>query len=69
MRLLKWSPNFDVREESPIAPAWISFPKVHLHFFNMQILFGLASLFGRPLQTDQATASLSRPSVARVLIY
>ncbi|PKU67293.1 hypothetical protein MA16_Dca021245 [Dendrobium catenatum] len=39
MRLLKWTPDFDViREESPIAP------------------------------TDQATASVSRPSVARVLV-
>ncbi|PKU63149.1 hypothetical protein MA16_Dca022817 [Dendrobium catenatum] len=68
MRLLKWSPDFDVREESPIAPVWIAFPNLRLHFFNSHILFGLASVFGRPLQTDQATASLSRPSVARVLV-
>ncbi|PKU82763.1 hypothetical protein MA16_Dca015160 [Dendrobium catenatum] len=68
MRLLKWSPDFDVREESPIAPVWIDFPNLRLHFFNSHILFGLASIFGRPLQTDQATASLSRPSVARVLV-
>ncbi|KAI0498740.1 hypothetical protein KFK09_019632 [Dendrobium nobile] len=68
MRLLKWSPNFDVREESPIAPVWLAFPNLRLHFFNTQILFGLASVFGRPLQTDQATASLSRPSVARILV-
>ncbi|KAI0530805.1 hypothetical protein KFK09_000353 [Dendrobium nobile] len=68
MRILKWTPNFDVREESPIAPVWISFLNLHLHFFNHQILFGLASVFGRPLQTDQATASVSQPSVARVLV-
>ncbi|KAI0511101.1 hypothetical protein KFK09_011723 [Dendrobium nobile] len=68
MRLLKWTPDFDVREESPIAPVWISFPNLRLHFFNQQILFGMASIFGRPLQTDQATATVSRPSVARVLV-
>ncbi|KAI0513408.1 hypothetical protein KFK09_009428 [Dendrobium nobile] len=68
MRLLKWTPDFDVREESPIAPVWISFPNLRLHFFNHQILFGLASIFGRPLQTDQATASVSHPSMAWVLI-
>ncbi|KAI0507675.1 hypothetical protein KFK09_013802 [Dendrobium nobile] len=68
MRLLKWSPDFDVREESPIALVWIAFLNLLLHFFNSHILFGLASVFGRPLQTDQATASLSRPSVARVLV-
>ncbi|KAI0524502.1 hypothetical protein KFK09_003873 [Dendrobium nobile] len=68
MHLLKWTPNFDVREESPLAPVWISFSNLHLHFFNHQILFGLASIFGHPLQTDKATALVSRPSVARVLV-
>ncbi|KAI0493783.1 hypothetical protein KFK09_023908 [Dendrobium nobile] len=68
MRLLKWSLNFDVREESPIASVWIVFPNLHLHFFNTHILFGMVSVFGRPLQTDQATSSLSRPYVARVLV-
>ncbi|KAL0907835.1 hypothetical protein M5K25_022277 [Dendrobium thyrsiflorum] len=68
MRLLKWTPDFDVSKESPIAPVWISFPNLRLHFFNQQILFALASIFGRPLQSDQATAAVSRPSVARVLV-
>ncbi|KAL0928089.1 hypothetical protein M5K25_002329 [Dendrobium thyrsiflorum] len=68
MRLLKWSPDFDVREESPIVPVWISFPNLRLHFFNHQVLFALASIFGRPLQTDQATSAISHPSVARVLV-
>ncbi|KAI0529727.1 hypothetical protein KFK09_002284 [Dendrobium nobile] len=68
MRLLKWSPDFDVRDESPIAPVLIAFPNLCLHFFNTHILFGMASVFGRPLQTDQAMSSLSRPSVARVLV-
>ncbi|KAI0496827.1 hypothetical protein KFK09_023151 [Dendrobium nobile] len=68
MRLLKWSPDFDVREESPIAPVWIAFPNLRLHFFNMHILFGMASVFGRPLQTDQANVSLFRPSMARVFV-
>ncbi|KAL0926137.1 hypothetical protein M5K25_004531 [Dendrobium thyrsiflorum] len=68
MRLLKWTPDFDVREESPIALVWISFPNLRLHFYNNQVLFALASIFGRPLQTDQATSVISRPSVARVLV-
>ncbi|KAI0498607.1 hypothetical protein KFK09_019497 [Dendrobium nobile] len=67
MRLLQWSPEFDVREESPIAPVWIAFPNLRLHFYNSHILFGMASVFGRPLQTDQATALLSRNSVLCVL--
>ncbi|KAL0903963.1 hypothetical protein M5K25_026029 [Dendrobium thyrsiflorum] len=68
MRLLKWTPNFDVREESPIAPVWILFPNLRLHFFNNLVLFSLASIFGRPLQTDQASSNISRPSVTRVLV-
>ncbi|PKU86257.1 hypothetical protein MA16_Dca002088 [Dendrobium catenatum] len=68
MRVLKWTPFFDVHEESPIVPIWISFPNLRLHFFNPQVLHALGSVFGRPLQTDQATASRTRPSVARVLV-
>ncbi|KAI0524771.1 hypothetical protein KFK09_004156 [Dendrobium nobile] len=68
MRVLKWTPFFDVHEESPIVPIWISFPNLRLYFFNPQVLHALGSVFGRPLQTDQATASRTRPSVARVLV-
>ncbi|KAI0497960.1 hypothetical protein KFK09_021201 [Dendrobium nobile] len=68
MRILKWTPFFDIHEESPIVPIWISFPNLRLHFFNPQVLHALGSVFGRPLQTDQATASRTRPSVARVLV-
>ncbi|KAL0919118.1 hypothetical protein M5K25_011193 [Dendrobium thyrsiflorum] len=68
MRLLKWTPFFDIKEESPIVPIWISFPNLRLHFFNSAVLHALGSIFGRPLQTDQATAARTRPSVARVLV-
>ncbi|PKU85717.1 hypothetical protein MA16_Dca018572 [Dendrobium catenatum] len=68
MRIFKWTPFFDVKEESPIVLIWISFPNLRLHFFNTKVLFALGSIFGRPLKTDQATASRTRPSVARVLV-
>ncbi|KAI0529274.1 hypothetical protein KFK09_001821 [Dendrobium nobile] len=68
MRILKWTPDFDVRHESPIVPVWVSFPNLRLHFFNSQVLFGLASILGRPMQTDQATTFVYRPSVARILV-
>ncbi|PKU73810.1 hypothetical protein MA16_Dca011956 [Dendrobium catenatum] len=32
MHILKWTPDFDVREESPIVPVWVSFPNLRLHF-------------------------------------
>ncbi|KAI0519813.1 hypothetical protein KFK09_007274 [Dendrobium nobile] len=68
MRILKWTPFFDIKEESPIVPVWISFPNIRLHFFNSKVLHALGSIFGRPLQTDQATAARTCPSVVRVLV-
>ncbi|KAL0928209.1 hypothetical protein M5K25_000081 [Dendrobium thyrsiflorum] len=68
MRILKWTPFFDIRQESPIVPIWISFPNLRLHFFNPKVLHALGSLFGRPLQTDQAITAKTHPSVARVLV-
>ncbi|PKU83169.1 hypothetical protein MA16_Dca007827 [Dendrobium catenatum] len=64
---LKWTLDFDI-EESPISSVWISFPNLRLHFFNRQILFCMASIFGCSLQTDQAIAVMSRPSIAKVLV-
>ncbi|PKU70799.1 hypothetical protein MA16_Dca012552 [Dendrobium catenatum] len=68
MRVLKWTPFFDVKEESPIVPIWIYFLNLRLHFFNPKVLHALGSIFGRPLQTDHATMTRTRPSVARVLV-
>ena len=33
-----------------------------------EALFSITSAIGKPLRIDQATASLARPSVARVLV-
>ncbi|PKU72822.1 hypothetical protein MA16_Dca020262 [Dendrobium catenatum] len=68
MRVLKWTPFFDVKEESPIVPIWISFPNLKLHFFNPKVLHALGLIFGRLLQTDQATVARTRPSVARIVV-
>lgn len=68
MRLLKWSPLFDINEESPIIPVWIAFLDLRPHLFSHKILHGLGSLFGHPLQIDSATANGSHPSFARVLV-
>ncbi|KAL0926297.1 hypothetical protein M5K25_002514 [Dendrobium thyrsiflorum] len=40
----------------------------HTAFFSTRILYCLGSLFGRPLQVDNATTIGSRPSIARVLV-
>ncbi|XP_028551955.1 uncharacterized protein LOC110104437 [Dendrobium catenatum] len=68
MKLVKWSPHFDVCVESPIILIWISFPNLRPHLFSSRILQGLGFIFGRPLKIDNATANGTRPSVACVLV-
>ncbi|PKU82066.1 hypothetical protein MA16_Dca004083 [Dendrobium catenatum] len=68
IKIIKWSPTLDLSKESPVVPVWISFPGLRPHLFSSRILFGLGSVFGRPIQTDNATAVGSRPSVARILV-
>ena len=69
MRIFKWTTDFLCSEESPVVPVWISFPYLPIHFVQCkEALFSIASAIGQPLRIDQATATLSRPSVARVLV-
>ncbi|PKU71221.1 hypothetical protein MA16_Dca007217 [Dendrobium catenatum] len=68
MKIIKWSPTLDLSEESPVVLLWISFPSLRPHLFSSRILFGLGSVFGRPIQNDNATAVGSHPSVARILV-
>lgn len=68
MRIFKWSSNFHVDREIPLAPVWISLPRLPVHFFERSTVFAIASLLGTPLRLDSATASLKRPSMARVQI-
>ncbi|KAI0530965.1 hypothetical protein KFK09_000514 [Dendrobium nobile] len=68
MKVVKWTHHLDVELDSPIVPIWVSFPLLKPHLFTPRILFGLGSLFGRPLKSDLATTSGSRPSVARILV-
>ena len=69
MRIFKWTTDFLCSEESPVVPVWISLPYLPIHFVQCkEALFSIASAIGQPLRIDHATASLSRPSVARVLV-
>ena len=68
MSLSKWTIDFKPGAESSIAPVWVNFPGLPLPFFEKQFLLKLGNLLGRPLKVDEATASLKRPSVARILL-
>lgn len=68
MRVLKWTPNFRIDAETSIAPIWVNFHQLHVHFFRKQSLFSIAGTLGSSMKTDAATASLNRPNVARVCV-
>ncbi|KAJ8772025.1 hypothetical protein K2173_027202 [Erythroxylum novogranatense] len=68
MRVLKWDEHFHVDRESSLVPVWISLPRLPIHFFDKSALFAICSVVGCPLRIDSATASLKRPSMARVQV-
>ena len=68
MRMFKWSPEFRSGAESTVAPIWVNFPYLPIHFFSKQNLFSIGRTLGAPLKMDAATAILDRPSVARMCI-
>ncbi|KAJ8766129.1 hypothetical protein K2173_021646 [Erythroxylum novogranatense] len=68
MRVLKWDEHFHVDRESSLVPVWISLPRLPIHFFDKSALFAICSVVGCPLRIDSATASLKRPSLARVQV-
>ncbi|KAH0453266.1 hypothetical protein IEQ34_017590 [Dendrobium chrysotoxum] len=48
-------------------PVWIYFPNLRLYMFNFHFFYYLASIFCRPLETNQATFFISHPSFAWAL--
>ena len=68
MRVFKWTSEFIMDVESSIAPIWVNFPKLPVHFFAQPSLFSIARIVRSSLKTDSATASLTCPSVARVCV-
>lgn len=69
IKIFKWTTNILGSLKFPIVSIWVSFPYLPIHFiYCKEALYSIASAISKPLRIDQATASLSRPSVARVLV-
>ncbi|KAL0396352.1 UNVERIFIED_CONTAM: hypothetical protein Scaly_0083600 [Sesamum calycinum] len=68
MRVLKWSPEFSITEESPIAPVWVNLPGLPIHLFDKMALFSIARLLRSPLKIDETTAKRNRPGCARICV-
>lgn len=69
IRIFKWTAAFRCSEESSMVSVWISLPFSPIHYMhNKDTLFAIASIVDKPLRVDHATAVVSRPSMARILI-
>ncbi|XP_075494918.1 uncharacterized protein LOC142532527 [Primulina tabacum] len=64
----KWTPEFNLQEESPIAPVWIRFSGLPLHLFSKKSLFALDKILGKPVKMDDHTTDSSRGAFARVCV-
>ncbi|KZV48036.1 hypothetical protein F511_21457, partial [Dorcoceras hygrometricum] len=68
IRLSKWTPEFKLEAESPIAPVWIRFPELPVHLYNKKGLYALAKILGNPIKIDDFIADETRGSFALVCV-
>ncbi|XP_031287891.1 uncharacterized protein LOC116146622 [Pistacia vera] len=66
--LFKWTRDFDLKKESPLAPQWIFLPGLPMHLYRRDCLQILATRFGHFLGTDNATLNKTRATGARLCI-
>ncbi|KAH6767718.1 hypothetical protein C2S52_018701 [Perilla frutescens var. hirtella] len=65
MRVFKWTPGFNPSFETSIFAIWITLPGLPLHLFDHNALFKIGSIFGNPIQIENATANRTRVSFAK----
>ncbi|VFQ63255.1 unnamed protein product, partial [Cuscuta campestris] len=68
MRLFRWSPEFNVKTESSVAPVWVTFPSLRADLFNESAIHQLCKPIGRCLKVDIATSNFSHPNVAKARV-
>lgn len=60
--------DFRPDRESSLTLGWVNLSGLPIPLFDRNFLLKLGGLIGRSLKIDEATASLKRPPVARMLI-
>ncbi|KAG8383759.1 hypothetical protein BUALT_Bualt04G0047200 [Buddleja alternifolia] len=68
MRVLKQTPDFDPKEESPIMPIYIKKFGLKPHWFHRKFLYHVPSLIGKPIKLNEATTEIDNPVVARMCV-
>jgi len=59
--------NFSYEEMTRVL-VWVKFPNLPLKYWSTKCLSKIASVIGKPIQSDQLTPTMSRISYARVLV-
>ncbi|KAK4707150.1 hypothetical protein R3W88_033289 [Solanum pinnatisectum] len=67
-RNFPWTQNFNPKEETSKALAWVSLLDLPPNLFARRPLLSIASAIGKPIAIDKATQDRTRPSTARVKV-
>ncbi|KAL6557037.1 hypothetical protein OROHE_006913 [Orobanche hederae] len=68
MRLFKWSPTFDFRNESAVVPVWFKIHGLPSQWFDLRPLKTSARLVGNFVKVDDYTLNRSKMSFARLCV-
>ncbi|KAH0672746.1 hypothetical protein KY284_023833 [Solanum tuberosum] len=68
MKVMKWTPDFKLEQETSTVPIWILIHKLPWHLFRWDILSKLVQSIGIAVAPDQATFSKSRGNVAKIKV-
>jgi len=67
--LKEWSPDLRFEDiQLSKLPVWVKFPRLPLSMWNSKALSKIASVCGKPIQSDQCTRERTKLGFARVLI-
>ncbi|KAL6579790.1 hypothetical protein OROMI_007814 [Orobanche minor] len=68
MRLFKWDPFFDFKQEPALVPIWVKIMALPLQWFDLGSLQTIGSLVGTFLKADPMTINRSRLDDARICV-
>ncbi|KAL6558452.1 hypothetical protein OROMI_018802 [Orobanche minor] len=68
MRLFRWDPFFNFKEEPASAPLWVKIHSLLSQWFDLRSLKTIASSLGEFLKVDESTHNRTRLNFARVCV-
>lgn len=68
MRVVTWTADFNPKEETSLAPFWITLPELKWQYYNWYALQRITSTIETLLKIDKATDVKSRLNFAKVMV-